>query len=119
MPTVTVSTTQEVKIAPQTRTKLLKKLRAYQELSHQIKALEHAKDKIKDEVDEMRAETGQQSMALEGFTITQVAGVRKVFDKKAFVQAGGDLQVYENAHVLVPSKPYAKITTPGAVKDEE
>lgn len=118
MPTVTVSTTSEIKIAPQTRTKLLKRLRAYQELSYQIKALEHAKDKLRDEVEEMRAETGQQSVALEGFTVTQVAGVRKVFDKKAFVAAGGDLQIYENAHELVPNKPYTKVTLPGAAKED-
>lgn len=122
MPTVTATTTQDVKITGQVRAKLMKKLKLYEQLSAQKKAIKLAMKKQNDEIDEIRAELGQQTVKLEGFTITEVAGIRRVFNKKDFVSLGGDLKIYEEAFDEKPNKAYCKITLPGqkdAPEEEE
>ena len=117
--TVTATTRTEVKLKPSVKAKLLKSLRAYAALHDQKKTLEHAMEGLKGTIGELREETGEQSIALDGFKITQIAGTRNVFNKKKFISLGGDLDLYNEAHDTVPSKPYEKITLPSADADEE
>ena len=117
MPTVTVTTTQEVKISPSVRKRLLTELKVYAEIVGQIKALESAKDKHKEAIGAIREETGEQKLEIDGYSITLVAPIRKKFNPKKFVSMGGDLQIYNNAVEDVTSRPYEKISIPGAKED--
>lgn len=118
MPTLEATTTTQtqVKIKPTVLQKLRRELKLFAELRLQLKTLEHAMDKHKGIIAEIREESGEQSIMLDGFTITLVAPVRKVFDAKRYVTLGGDLAIYNAANVETPSKPYTKVTTP---KDDD
>lgn len=111
--TVTVSTTEEVRLEPTVRRKLLTELRTYANLRDQVNVLEAAMDKIKDKVGAIRDEAGAQSLELEGFTVTLVAPTRKKFNPKTFVKLGGDIDIYNQANEETLVAPYNKITVPG------
>jgi len=115
--TVTVSTTQEIKLAPAIRRKLLTEFRAYAAVKAQMATLQHALDKHKGVIAGLRDETGEQSLEIDGFRTTLVAPIRKKFSPKRFVANGGDLAIYNASIDEVPSRPYEKVSLPGA-KDE-
>lgn len=118
MPTITATTTHEIKLAPTIRRKLLTKLKTYAELRSQLKIIESAMEKQKAEIGALRDETGEQSIELEGFKVTLVAGVRKKFNPKKFVAIGGDLDLYNQAVEEKLNKPYEKISVPGEAERE-
>ena len=111
--TTTESATYEVKLEAAVRRKLLTKLRTYEQLHTQKRALELAMNKLKDEVGALRNETGEQSIEIEGFKVTLVAPTRKKFNPKAFVRLGGDIDIYNQANEDTLVTPYEKITVPG------
>lgn len=111
--TVTVSTTQEITIKPSLRTKLLKELRQYAALKATLDETQGKMDAIKAKVGDLRDDTGEQSVSLEGFTVTLVAPTRKKFNPKLFVSNGGDLAIYNQSVEEKPTKSYEKITCPG------
>lgn len=115
----TVTTTKDIRLAPQLRTKLLKELRAYQAIEEQLKALEHAKAKHKTAIGKLRDETGEQSIKLDGFTVTLVAGVSTKLDKKLLIQQGVTMAMIENATVVTPKRAYDRISLPGEAEGEE
>jgi len=117
--TVTVSTTKDIKLKPTLRMKLLKALRTYGELRSQRKVIELAMDKHKAVISDLRDETGEQSLSLEGYTTTLVAPIRKKFNARKFVSLGGDIAIYNQAMDDVPSRAYEKITVPGSKDDYE
>lgn len=117
--TATVTTTQEVRLAPGLRKKLLTKLSTYASLKSQLDAIKHAMKKAGDEIGELHAETGETSVRLDGYTMTLVAGNRKKFNPKLFVANGGDLAVYNQSIDEVPVKSYLKISVPGGSNDDE
>ena len=118
MPTITATTTHEIKLSPTIRRKLLTKLKTYAELRLQVKVLEAAMDKQKTEIGALRDETGEQSIELDGFKVTLVAGVRKKFNPKKYVALGGDLDLYNQAVEEKLNRPYEKISCPGDVEKE-
>lgn len=114
----TVSTTKEIRLEPKLRKKILTELRTYAGLHDQLKAIQHAMDKKKAIIGELRNETGEQSVELEGFKVTLVAPTRRKFDPKKFVTLGGDIEVYNEANVETLTTPYEKITCPGVAEEE-
>ncbi len=117
--TATVKTVTEVKIDPRLRKKLLTDMKAYCQLSAERAALDARMDALRGKISDLRDETGETSLNIDGYTTTVVMPIRKVFDEKAFVLNGGDLQVYNNSMKDVPSKPYEKVTAPKASKQAE
>ena len=111
--TATVSTTEEVHLDPRVRTRLVTKLKAYAEKHAQLKALEAEMDTINAEVEDIRSDIGEQSVKLEGFTVTLVAPTYRKFSAKKFVAAGGDLALYNAAIEEKPKRAYTKISVPG------
>ena len=116
--TATVSTTKEVKLEPNLARQLRMKLREYQAVADQLKTLEHAKDKLKDQIGLLRDETGEMSVSLDGYTVTLVAPERKVLNHKKLIALGCAAAWIEGATEIKLSKAYTKITPPGK-KDEE
>lgn len=115
----TVSTTKEIRLSPSLRRKLLIELKSYQAVKEQIKALEHAAEKHKGVISKLRDDTGEQSVALEGFTVTLVAPIRKVLNKQKLVALGCAAVWIEEATDSVPTKAYEKITLPGSKGDDD
>lgn len=109
----TATTTKEITLKPQVRRKLLTELHAYQELKQQYKALEFALDAHKATIERLREETGEQSIALEGFKVTQVTQIRSTLDKKLLLEQGVTMGQIENATITKSGRPYTKVTTPG------
>lgn len=119
MPSTTVVATSktELKLKPAVKTKLLKELKAYEVLADQRKAIELAIKKHKGNIEEIQEETGETSLAIDGFKVTLVAPIRHVLDKKKLIALGVSADIIEEATVEVSGKPYIKVTVPGA-KDE-
>lgn len=114
----TVTTTKDIVLKPSVARRLRTELTGYQSVKQQIKALEAKADAHKEAIDTLRDETGETSLKLDGFTITMVAGTRRVFNPKAFVAAGGDMAIYNDSFDIKPNRPYTKVSLPGS-KDEE
>lgn len=117
--TVTATTTQTIKLKPTVRKKLLASLKIYSELRTQIKALEHALDKHKDIVSQLREETGEQSLSLEGYTVTLVAPLRSKLEPAKLIALGVSMETIQAATTVKPTKAYVKISVPGEQSREE
>lgn len=92
--------------------------RLYGELHTQKKALEAAMEKQKGVIAEIREETGEAKLELDGYTTQIIAPTRSKFNPAKFVRDGGDLSVYNGAMETVPVKAYEKVSLPNE-KDEE
>lgn len=110
--TVVVET--ELVIEPKLRQRLLVKFRTYADLKMQEKALTIRLDKLKAEIGSIRDEIGVETVEVEGFRDTLVAGVTSTLNKRKFVELGGSLKMLENAMECKPKKAFEKITIPGA-----
>src|SRR5712664_1151708 len=111
--TATVSTTKEVKLTPRVTRKLLTELKGYAELKAQRNAIDAAMDGHKAAIEKLRDETGEQSIALEGFKVSLVSPVRSSLDRKRLLEAGVTMAQLESGTVTKPTKPYTKVSVPG------
>lgn len=116
--TATTTTTQTVTLTPSLRKKLLLALRTYTSLKDQEKVAKAAKDKQRGIVGECLEEVGESTLKFEGYTATYVAPVKKMLDRKRFVQLGGDLAMLDAAYVEQLVNPYVKISVGGGKEDE-
>ena len=112
-PTATTTTTHEIKLKPKVRRELLTELRTYQTLKAQRDELDRRLKGHRDLIDAIRDETGESSLMLEGFKVTQVAPVRHVLDEKRLIMQGVTTEQIEKATIDVQTKPYVKISCPG------
>lgn len=112
----------EIKVKPTLVKKLRAQLTAYLDLDTQIKELTAARDAIKEAVGALREQTGEQSITLDGYTVTRVEGTYKKFDPKTLMRiADVSAAQIEEATLERPKKGYEKITVPGqrAGSDDE
>jgi len=122
--TLTTTQTTEVKLVPALKRKLLLKLRAYEELVAQAHAIKSAQTKIKGEVETLFIDADefaalQDGAAVGDYKLKYVSPVRSSLDKKRLLAQGVTMAQIEFATVSRPTKPYVKITVPGADEDEE
>lgn len=117
--TVTVSTTKQITIKPQLRTKLLKQLRAYAEVRAQEKEFKKERERITGVIRELREATGEGSLQLEGFTTTDVGGETSKLSVDKLLALGVSKAWIEEATTRKPKKRYEKITLPGESEDDE
>lgn len=116
--TVEATTTTEVELKPSVRRKLLAELRAYASLKEQRDALSEQMDTKKVAIGAIREATGEQSIALEGFKVTEVRGVSSKLDKKKLLLQGVTMAQIEAATTTSPKKPYELVTVPGEKEHE-
>jgi hypothetical protein len=117
---VTTTQTTEVVLSPKLKAALQTKLTTYAKLAAEKKALKLRMDALTEELGALRDEAEEMSVSLEGYgTVTLVAGIYKVFNKKRYVSLGGELALYEQAMEEKPKKAYNKITVPGADEGDE
>ncbi len=110
--TATTTTTTELSLSTRQKQALMVKFQNYQAQKAVLDAAQAKMDALKAEIQKLREATGEMSLELNGFQSTLVAPTRKTFDPKAFVKAGGDLDIYNEAMVDTPVKAYEKITCP-------
>lgn len=115
--TVTTTTTQEVKLKPQVKRKLLTELRAYAQLKSERDALDHAMKGHKASIEELMETTGESSLSVEGFKTTLVAPVKRTLDRKRLRMAGVTEAQLDAGTIETPTKPYIKVTVPGSKED--
>lgn len=113
---VTVSTTSELVLKPAVKSKLLRELRLYEKAKLALKDAEALAEKHKAAVAGIREEIGEQTVKVDGFTVTLVAGTKSKLDKGKLIAQGVTTAQIEMATVVTPSKAYTLITLPG--KDE-
>lgn len=116
--TATVSETHVVKLAPLVRRRLLTSLRVYGELKTQLEAIKLEMSKAKDNIEGALIDTGETSIALDGYKATYVSPVRTHLGKQKLIASGVTLAQIEGATIVRPGKSYVKVSTPGG-KDED
>jgi len=117
--TVTTTQTTDVALTPALKVKLLKQLNIYAALRVQQQAIEAAMNEIKATVGTLREQAGVNSLALEGFHVTQVTSVRTSLDKMKLLAMGVTTDMLHAATVSKPGRPYEKITCPGDARPRE
>lgn len=126
--TVTQVVTEQIKIAPKLAERILQSLRSYAALKAQSKQTEKLLTEDRETVLRLGVDTGYDKFELDGFKVTLVLdSTKKSLDKaklvKLMVAAGLSVvkaqAVIEKATVESPTKPYAKITVPGAISNED
>ena len=109
----TVSEEVAVEIRPELQKKLRKELHLYAAKAAQKKVIQADIDALKDRLEDILAEVGEDKVKFEGFTAGIVGGERSTFDKKLFVKLGGNLDVYNKAMVKKPTKASVRVYVPG------
>lgn len=115
----TVTTTREVHLDARLEKKLKTRLQNYATLKSEIESLQAALDDEKAAIAALREKTGEQSIQLDGFTVTEVRGVSHKLDKKKLIALGCAAAWIEEATVTKPKKPYTLVTLPGEKKHAE
>lgn len=118
----TVTAKHELKLSPALKKKLMTALKTYAELQEQAKAIEAAKKKQADIVEDIQVDLGESSISIEGFKATIVTAFRKAKTwKQTFVKMGGDIEILNRAEEAskVPGKAYVKITPPGGSDSDD
>jgi hypothetical protein len=116
---LTTTTTTTVKLAPKLKQKLLTKFREYADLKVKLDAAKARMDALKAEIADLREDTGEVSLELEGYKTTLISPTRSKFNEKKFIADGGDISIYKGAVEIVPSKSYEKVSVPGQKDDAE
>jgi hypothetical protein len=116
-PSVTTTQTTEVQLSPALRTKLLKKLKAFQVNKQAIEAAEAANKSLKEDIDELFAEAGEfdslsAGVKIDGFFTKYVTPVRSTLDKKKLLMQGVTTAMIEAATVTAPGKAYTQVRCP-------
>lgn len=115
---VTTTTTTTVKLAPKLKQKLLTKFREYADLKVKLDTTKTRMDALKVEIADLREDTGETSLELEGYKTTLISPTRSKFNEKKFIADGGDIGIYKGAVEIVTSKSYEKVSVPGQKEDE-
>lgn len=126
--TATVTTTQQVTIAPKVQRKLLTELHGYQTVAAELKALTESKAGHSAAVLALSDEVDGEKFQLEGFKVAVVKGARdRRLDKDALVKRlvrdgkyslKAATALIEDCTTDKPKKDFVKITVPGE-RDEE
>jgi hypothetical protein len=114
-----VSTTKNIELKTTTRNDLLLELRAYAELKREQTAIQKAMDGHRDSIGKLREETGEQSISLNGFIVTEIRGTITTLDKKKLIAQGVTVAQIEAATITRPKRSYEKITLPGEKTGED
>lgn len=112
--TATTTVTQAVRMRPELRKKLVTELRSYATLTAKLKPIKDEIATVTAKVRALREATGEKSLTIDGFKVTDVPGTTSVFDRDLFLSEGGDLELYDRCVVKKPKASYEKITVPGA-----
>lgn len=117
MPTVTATLSTPIILTPQAQRRLATALQDYANLSHEYKVVGEAVEQVKSNIEVIREKAGADRLEIEGYTITRVAGARRLKLnemklKKLLVSHGLDLDLIDQCYEDSTSAAYTKITAP-------
>ena len=111
-PSVTTTQTTVVKLLPSVRRALLTELQAAQKEKIALKIAEEKWDRRKARIRVLREKTGENSLEIDGYTISNVEGTFTQWDEKKMLEAGLSIAQIESFKVVRPKKAYEKISFP-------
>ncbi len=119
MPKVTLNATttteQVVDLKPAVRRKLLTELHTYASVKAELKTLEATLDAHKGIIADVLDESGEVSIAIDGFKVTLVAPVTRKLDEGFLIKKGWVTRAQlDEATKTTAVAPYVKVTTPKA-----
>lgn len=109
---VTTTVRKVVKLLPSLRRQLLVELAAAQKEKLAVKAAEEKYDKRKAKIRKLRESTGEESLEIDGYTMTNVQGTNTRFDEKKMIAHGLSVAEIESFKTTTPKKAYEKLTFP-------
>jgi len=109
---VMATTTTELVLKPAIKSKLLRELRIYADAKVALKEAEAKVEKHKGVIAVIREEIGEQTIAVDGYSITLVAGVKSTLKVEKLIALGVSTAMIEAATIISPIKSYTKITMP-------
>jgi hypothetical protein len=115
--TATVQQTTELNLETTVVAQIRVKCSRVAEINEEIAKLDKEKEDLTSEVENDLIDNGAvdawlNGCDIDGFKVKNTTGSRRVFNKKKFVEQGGDLALFEACHEDVDNKPYTKITPP-------
>lgn len=117
MPTVspiaTTTTTRTVVLRPTVKRRLLVALQSYNALRLQVEALKAQMEDHKGTIQALREETGEATLAIDGFKVVHVSPVRPTLDHKKLIELGCAAAWITEATTMKPTKDYERIYCPG------
>lgn len=116
---VIATTKTELDLKIQTKTRLVKELKAYAALSEQMKSLKEAMRVHSASVEDILIEVGESSVGVDGYKATLVSPVKRKLEVKKLIALGVSQDVITRATSEKPGKSYVRITAPGAAEEGE
>jgi hypothetical protein len=101
------------KLTTTLKARYLTTLRAYAELKAQKDAIDAALKTTRTHVEEILTESGEESLAIDGYKTTLVAPVRSTLDPQRLIMLGVSPDIIKQATVETAGTPYLRITVPG------
>lgn len=111
--------TQEVKLEPKLKAKLLKEMKTYAMLEAQYEVLGAALAKSKDKAADLLSEAGVKKVKIDGHTAFTVEGTYSFLDKTKLIALGVTTEMLEEATVTRPKSPYTRIIHPASKNTKE
>jgi hypothetical protein len=109
---VKTTVTKTVKLLPSVRRQLLVELAAAQKDKIAMNAAEYRYNQRKAKIRSIREKTGESSLEIDGYTVSDVTGTITQWDEKKMLAHGLSMAEIESFKVVKPKKPYEKITFP-------
>ena len=110
--TTTKTETTVVKLLPSVKRTLLVELQAAQKDKMARDAADARYNARKAKIRAIREATGEQSLEIDGYVMTNVTGETSSFDVKKMLAHGLSMETIESFKVKTPKRPYEKITFP-------
>jgi hypothetical protein len=99
------TTTAEIILEPRLAKQLRARLDNYHTLKKDLDSVQAALDDEKAAIAKLREKSGYQRVQLDGFTVTEVCGVKHTLDKKKLVALGCAVGVVARGHHYYPQAP--------------
>ncbi len=117
--TTTLTVTKQVKLLPSVKRQLLVELQAAQKHKAAKDAAEERYDAAKAKIRALREATGEETLEIDGYTITNVTGTTTSWDEKKMLKHGLSVAEIESFKTIKPKKAYEKVTFPNVELPKE
>ena len=114
-----VIATQEVKLEPKLKARLLREMKDYAIIEAHYEVLGAALAKSKEKAASMLQEAGVKKVKIDGHTAFTVEGTYSFLDKTKLIALGVTTEMLEEATVTRPKSPYTRIIHPGSKNTRE
>ena len=115
---VVATTTQQVKLAPKVKQRLLTELKSYAAAKSTRDTADGVMKGARGAIEEVMSQAGEERLEIDGFKTTMIAPVTRKLNVKKLVALGVPMDLIDQAYDETPGTPYVKVTIPGVKADE-